>query len=116
MIYMRLPPGITLTETKGLVLRLLKPIYGLRQSGRLWYHKLWEILCDVLGMKHCEVDQAVFYRVEGESVMIIISHVDDLMLVGSTMKEIRKMKASLHSRLEISDLGEINWIIGWAIT
>ena len=48
--------------------------------------------------------------------MIIMTHVDDLTLVGSTMKEIQKIKASLCSCLIISDLGEINWIIGWAIT
>jgi len=109
---MCIPPGITVTETKGLVLCLLKLIYGLHQSGWLWYQKLWEILCDVLGMKQCEVDQALLYRIEGESVMIIMTHIDNLMLVGSTMKEIRKIKAGLHSHLVISDLGEINWIIG----
>ena len=116
MIYMRIPPGITVTKTKGLSLCLLKPIYGLHQSGRLWYQKLWEILHDVLGMKRCEVDQALFYQIEGESVMIIVTHVDDLTLVGSTMKGIQKIKAGLHLHLIISDLGEINWIIGWAIT
>jgi Reverse transcriptase (RNA-dependent DNA polymerase) len=37
IIYMRLPPGIHLTDDKSLVYRLLKPLYGLHQSGRHWY-------------------------------------------------------------------------------
>ena len=101
---MCIPPGITVMETKGLALHLLKPIYGLHQSGQ----KLWEILHDVLGMKQYKVDQALFYRIEGELVMIIMTHVDDLTLVGSMMKEIQKIKAGLCSHLIISDLGEIN--------
>ena len=115
-IYMCIPPGIMVTETKGLTLCLLKPIYGLHQCGQLWYQKLWEILHNVLGIKWCKVDQALFYRIEGVLVMIIIMHVDNLMLVGSMMKEIWKIKAGLCSHLIISDLGELNWIIGWAIT
>ena len=87
-IYMHIPPRIMVTETKDLALRLLKPIYGPHQSGQLWYQKLWEILHDVLGIKRCKVDQALFYRIEGVLVMIIIMHVNDLMLVGSMMKEI----------------------------
>ena len=74
---MCIPPGITVMETKGLALHLLKPIYGLHQSGWLWYQKLWEILHDVLGMKQCKVDQALFYQIEGESVMLIVTHIDD---------------------------------------
>jgi hypothetical protein len=73
VIYMRLPPGINLTDDKTLVLRLLKPIYGLCQSGRHWYRKFSSVLMGPLQMKRCEVDQAVFYRVEGESVMALAS-------------------------------------------
>jgi Reverse transcriptase (RNA-dependent DNA polymerase) len=48
IIYMCLPPGIHLTNDKTLVLRLLKPIYGLHQSGRHWYHKFSSILMGLL--------------------------------------------------------------------
>jgi len=37
IIYMCLPPGITLTDDKSLVCQLLKPLYVLHQSGRHWY-------------------------------------------------------------------------------
>jgi Reverse transcriptase (RNA-dependent DNA polymerase) len=44
IIYMHLPPGIHLTDDKMLILHLLKPIYGLHQSGRHWYHKFSSVL------------------------------------------------------------------------
>jgi hypothetical protein len=47
VIYMKQPPGLQLTDDKSLVLRLLRPLYGLRQSGRHWYRKLWGILRDL---------------------------------------------------------------------
>ena len=62
-------------------------------------------------MKRCEVDQAVFYRVEGESVMALASHVDDCLAVE--LEE--EIKSELRKAFEISDLGEINWILGIAV-
>jgi hypothetical protein len=115
VIYMRLPPGISLTDDKTLVLRLLKPIYGLRQSGRHWYRKFSSVLMGPLRMKRCEVDQAVFYRVEGESVMALASHVDDCSAVASSVELEEEIKTELRKAFEISDLGEINWILGIAV-
>ena len=84
MIYMKLPPGMELTNEKGKVLKLLKPLYGLRQSARHWYSQLWGVLRDGLGMNHCEVDQAVFYRHEDNKLIIIVTHVDDLTIIASS--------------------------------
>ena len=56
VIYMKLPPGVKLTQEKGKVLRLLKLLYGLRQSARHWYKRLWGVLDKGLGMSKCEVD------------------------------------------------------------
>ena len=61
-IHMKLPPGTELTNKKGKVLKLLKPLYRLQQSACHWYSCLWSILRDGLRMKRCEVDQAAFYR------------------------------------------------------
>jgi hypothetical protein len=115
IIYMRLPPGVHLTDDKTLVLRLLKPLYGLRQSGRHWYRKFSSILMGPLRMKRCEVDQAVFYRIEGESMMALASHVDDCSAIASSVELEKEIKTVLGNAFEISDLGEINWILGIAV-
>jgi len=112
---MHLPPSVNLTDDKTLVLRLLKPIYGLCQSGRHWYHKFSSVLMGLLRIKRCEVDQAVFYWVEGESVMALASHVNDCSAVTSSVELEEEIKAELRKAFEISDLGEINWILGIAV-
>ena len=115
VIYMKLPPGLDLTQDRSLVLRLLRPLYGLRQSGRHWYRKLWQILRDALRMRRCEVDQAVFYRVEGAAVIVIVAHVDDLTIVTSSSALMGEVKSKLSKSLKITDLGEIHWILGISV-
>jgi Reverse transcriptase (RNA-dependent DNA polymerase) len=66
-------------------------------------------------MKHCKVDQAVFYRVEGESVMALALHVDDFSAIASSLELEQEIKTELKKVFEISDLGEINWILGIAV-
>jgi len=40
VVYMKLPPGMQLTDDKTLVCLLLKPLYGLKQAGHYWYQKM----------------------------------------------------------------------------
>jgi hypothetical protein len=49
VIYMRQPPGNPAPDSSGKVCRLLKTLYGLKQSGRRWYQKLVHILVSKLG-------------------------------------------------------------------
>jgi hypothetical protein len=115
VIYMKLPPGVELTKEKGKVLRLLKPLYGLRQSACHWYKWLWGVLSKGLGMLKCEVDQAAFYWRKGDEIIIIVVHVDDLMIVTSSIKLIEKVKRILKGEFKISDMGEIHWILGFKV-
>ena len=115
VVYMSVPSGVKLTDDPTLALRLLRPLYGLRQSARHWHMKLRRVLEELLGMKPCDVDQAVFYRVKGTELIIIVAHVDDLTIVASCMALIVEVKTKLREAFEISDEGEIHWILGFAV-
>ena len=65
-----------------------------------------------LGFKRCDVDQAVFYRRERKVLLIVLVHVDDCTLVGTSHDLIAKFKAEINKHVEITDLGEIHWILG----
>ena len=95
VIYMCLPPGVHLTDDKTLICHLLKPLYGLRQSGRHWYKKLSSVLMGSLQMRKCEVDQAVFYCVEEESMVMLAVHVDDCSVMASSIELVKEVKAGL---------------------
>ena len=110
-IYMRQPPGYSSPENPNKVCRLQKTLYGLKQSGRRWYQRLVEIMTK-LGFLRCEVDQAVFYRRKGPMLMIVLVHVDDCTIVGTSRDLIAKFKSEITKHVEITDLGEIHWILG----
>ena len=59
-IFMKQPPEYAAAGSGNKVCKLLKTLYGLKQSGRCWYQYLVEIM-RVLSFLQCEVDQAVFY-------------------------------------------------------
>lgn len=55
-------------DDKSLVCHLLKPLYGLRQSGRHWYRKFASV------------------RVEEEKLMVLAVHVDDCSVMASSVE------------------------------
>ena len=60
-------------------------------------------------------DEAVFCKFEGDEYSIIAAAVDDLTLITNNMTRMRAIKDQLISRFEMSDLGEINWILGFEV-
>lgn len=111
VIYMRQPPGFPYPDSVGKVLRLLKTIYGLKQSGRRWYQRLWAIL-QSLGFSRCDVDQAVFYRRDENSIIVIAVHVDDCTIAASELELVVRLKRDMSKHVEVTDLGELHWLLG----
>ena len=107
-IYMRLPPGY---NRKGKVARVMKGIYGLRQSGNLW-HKTLTIAFNELDLTRSAIDHGVFYRHDNEGTTIVCSSTDDFAITVSSPERMTKFKSNLSSHFEMSDLGELAWILG----
>ena len=111
-IFMKQPPGYSSPNSSGKVCLLQKTLYGLKQSGRRWYQRLVEIMVGELGFKRSDVDQAVFYRRERGLLIIVLVHVDDCTIVANNLPVIRKFKIEIAKHVEITDLGELHWILG----
>lgn len=116
VIYMRQPPGFPYPDASGKVLRLLKTIYGLKQSGRRWYQKLTSILTELLGFSRCNVDQAVFYRRNEDSIVVMGVHVDDCTIAAYPPELIVEVKEKMGTKVEVTDLGELHWLLGIEVT
>jgi hypothetical protein len=113
-IYMQSPPGYD-TGAKGMVKRLHKSLYGLKQAGRKWYDALCRVLAD-LGFKVTQADPGVFYaRVEGH-ILILAVHVDDCAMTGSSGELIAQYKHKLHSCYALTDFGPLHWFLGIKVT
>jgi hypothetical protein len=108
-----LDPNNKAPDAGACVLRLVKTLYGLKQSGRRWYQKLSSVFAS-LGFKQCAVDQAVYFKVvaaKGELTVVVV-HVDDCSIVATIIRLIEELKAGLRQHFEVTDLGELNWMLG----
>jgi hypothetical protein len=115
VIYMKQAPGYEVKGEDGKVkvLRLWKSLYGLKQAGRRWYQKLVLIMTK-LGFLRCEGDQAVFYRrcKKTNVLIVVLVHVDDCSIVGKTKVLVARFKVEIAKFVDITDMGELHWILG----
>ncbi|PIL25727.1 hypothetical protein GSI_11477 [Ganoderma sinense ZZ0214-1] len=109
-VYMHQPPSFSMPEQSHLVCRLKKTLYGLKQAGRGWYKTLTAAMLQ-MGFTRCVADHAVFYKREGESAIIVAASVDDLTIAG-TSDLVNAFAADIKQRFEMSDLGNLHWILG----
>ena len=65
-----------------------------------------------LAFSRCDVDQAVFFRRNSEGSMIVLIHIDDCTIAASSTKLVGHFKAKISEHVEITDLGEIHWLLG----
>jgi hypothetical protein len=113
VLYMHHPPGYKPHDAGNHVLRLKKTFYRLKQSGHRWYQKLSSIFKS-LGFSKCSVDQAVFYKQNKtkNKVTVVAVHIDDCTITASSLDLIEGFKADLRKHVEVTDLGELHWMLG----
>ena len=110
-IYMRPPPGCLKPGQDGKVCRLIKCLYGTRQAGFEWYKTLPEFFVEI-GFMRSAVDHVVFFRHEGEFLSVVSVSTDDMAISGNMIESINWVKGEFKKQFEISDLGEIKWLLG----
>ncbi|RDB21868.1 Retrovirus-related Pol polyprotein from transposon TNT 1-94 [Hypsizygus marmoreus] len=111
VVYLEQPAEYAEKDRKQYVLRLHKALYGLRQGAKNWYDALCVALAD-LGFRRSEADHGVFYKIEGEHIVILAIHVDDCMGVGSSAKLLQDVKEQLNKKYKLTDLGPASWLLG----
>ena len=108
-IFMVPPPGLHVPE--GMVLRLIKAVYGTKQGGRIWYEEISRTLGN-MGYTRTDADHAVFTCGAGSALSIIALYVDDITMVANNLETINRDKQALMQAYEMTDLGELSWILG----
>ncbi len=108
---MKQPPGYAVPGLEHLVCLLKKPIYGLKQSGRQWYKMLCAIFL-ALGFTRSLADPGVFIKQLAGIIAIVAAAVDDLTISTNSLALMAEVKAGLCKHFEMTDLGELHWILG----
>jgi hypothetical protein len=109
-IYMDQPEGFIADGQENKVCRLIKSLYGLKQAPKQW-HEMFDNTLTTAGFAVNESDTCVYYRYGGgESVMLCL-YVDDILIFGSNLNAIEKVKNLLSSNFEMKDLGDADVIL-----
>ncbi|KAL2922825.1 Retrovirus-related Pol polyprotein from transposon TNT 1-94 [Bienertia sinuspersici] len=109
-VYMRPPPGFH-GSAPGLVCRLQKSLYGLRQAPRCWFAKLASAL-KRYGFVQSYSDYSLFTMTSGDIQLSILVYVDDLIISGNNSSAISAFKEYLSSCFHMKDLGLLKYFLG----
>ena len=118
-IYMKIPEGLKMPEAlcakpkEMYSIRLQRSLYGLKQSGRMWYNRLSNYLTSK-GYKNNAICPCVFIKKTTSGYVIIVVYVDDRNIIG-TNKEILEVIDLLKKEFEMKDLGKTKYCLGLQI-
>ena len=101
-IYMEQPEGFEMKE--GMVCKLQKRLYGLKQSARIWNTHLCRYLKSV-NFQQSSCDPCIY--INNSTGVIIAVWVDNLIILGKDLNSIDKVKEGLRAEFEMKDLGEL---------
>ncbi|RVW16568.1 Retrovirus-related Pol polyprotein from transposon TNT 1-94 [Vitis vinifera] len=106
-VYMEQPPDFVAQGESGLVCRLRRSLYGLKQSPREWFSRFSSVVQE-FGMFHSTADHSVFYHhnFSGQCIYLVV-YVDDLVITGSDQNDIQKLKQHLFTHFQTKDLGKL---------
>lgn len=109
-VYMSVPQGVQCSKPNQ-VCKLLKSLYGLKQASRKWYEKLTGFLI-TQGYKQSNSDHSLFTLHTNTDFTALLVYVDDVILAGTSMNEIDRIKFMLDSQFKIKDLGKLKYFLG----
>ena len=110
-VYIEQPEGYVEPGKEDLVCRLHKTLYGLKQSPRVWWQTV-DAFFESVGFQRVESDYGVYIKWNDQVHFIISVYVDDIILICNHLKELEQMKVKLRQQWEMTDLGELNFILG----
>jgi len=116
-IYMKQPPLFEKTGEGGepMVCKLVKSIYGLKQSGACWEERLVSELTKI-GFNQCSTDPCLFKMVSGKHIIFLASYVDDLSMASSCPLLREKVVKDISKVFDLTDTGDLTWLLGTSIT
>lgn len=98
-VYMGVPLGYN-TTIKGLVCKLNKSLYGLRQASCQWFCKFSTSLL-ANGFVQSKNDYSLFTFGSGSDLVILLVYVDDITLAGPNSSKLAEAQNLLQSLFKL---------------
>lgn len=110
-VFITQPEGFVVSEEEQKVYKLKKALYGLRQAPSAWNIKLNQILRS-LSFRRCSKEPSLYRRESNREMLIVVVYVDDLLVIGPSLKAILDFKREMQTNFEMSDLGLLTYYLG----
>ncbi|RXW17189.1 hypothetical protein EST38_g8662 [Candolleomyces aberdarensis] len=116
-VYMTQPEGFKVNSPDGRkwVCRLKKGLYGLKQSGRLWYHKLAAEL-EKIGFTQIKSDPSIYVWAKDGIRVTLPVFVDGITITSKNKSKIQEVKDALRKVFKVKDLGPTTYLLGIKLT
>ncbi|GJV98510.1 retrovirus-related pol polyprotein from transposon TNT 1-94 [Tanacetum coccineum] len=113
-VYVAQPDGFVDLDHPEKVYHLRKALYGLKQAPRAWYDELSNFLMSK-GFTKGTIDPTLFTIRYGEDILLVQIYVDDIIFGSTNPKFSKRFKKLMHSRFEMSLMGEMKFFLGLQI-
>ena len=110
-IYMVQPENFVSGDTKMMVCKLKKSIYGLKQTSRQWYYKFHQVIISS-GFEMNMVDDCIYHKFSGSKHIYLVLYVDDILLATNDIGMLHETKRFLSKKFEMKDLGDASFVLG----
>jgi hypothetical protein len=95
-IYMEQPPTYTSKDHPDYVCKLVKSLYGLKQSPRQWYERFTTCMSN-LGYTRFQSDPNVYSRNGPHAILLLAIYVDDILILSNSNDVLSNAKSELHA-------------------
>lgn len=112
VVYMTQPEGFEVGE--GLVCHLKKSLYGLKQSSKVWNDRFDSFIIK-LGFRRSENDPCLYIRNQSSKKLYLLLYVDDILIIGHDLGQIKAIKSRLSKEFKMTDLEEVSCFLGMKI-
>nr|GEU44978.1 retrovirus-related Pol polyprotein from transposon TNT 1-94 [Tanacetum cinerariifolium] len=113
-VYVAQPDGFVNPDHPEKVYRLRKALYGLKQAPRAWYDEISKFLTSK-GFTKGIIDSTLFTIRYEEDIILVQIYVDGVILRSTNPKYTKHFEKLMHSRFEMSLMGEMKFYLGLQI-
>ena len=110
-ILMKQPEGFDVPEKEHNAFRLLKSLYGLKQSLCQWY-KRFDCLMVLHGFDRDSYDCCVYLSKLDDGMIYLLLYVDDMLVATKNKSDVVRLKELLSSEFDMKDLDPAKKILG----
>uniref|UniRef100_A0AAV1U9V9 Reverse transcriptase Ty1/copia-type domain-containing protein n=1 Tax=Peronospora matthiolae TaxID=2874970 RepID=A0AAV1U9V9_9STRA len=104
-----IPEGVEVDEDFD-CFELVKAIYGLKQTSRVWNETFHEFVCSI-GFQVSDFDPCLYVKITSGECVLLLVYVDDVLVTGSSTELIMRTKSDLKAGFEMTESGKCAFVL-----